>query len=106
MKFVKITTAGLMLMATIAAHAENKLVRVFDKDGMTVTVQPGPLPGTVILVSPTFFNRADRAPGSNTDGVRGRCSTLINESLLQRDLAKSPLQKDDILGFSCTNKVE
>lgn len=106
MNFVKITTAITILLATAPTYAESRLVRVFDKDGVTVTVQNGPLPGTVIFLSPVFYNSVGAAPGKNAGAIRGWCSTLVNEPILQRDLAKSPLLKEEILGFSCTTKLD
>ncbi len=67
---------------------------------METSSQPGLLPGTVLLRRAVLsFNEGRKG---NAGDVLGECWTLVNESVVKRDLGKQPISKDEILGFSCT----
>lgn len=98
------TIAALVLGITccagtaVADSETTKMVRVKSAFGaQTVLIEKGPLPGIVILNTNMLY--------ADGESSMGHCSTLVNEAVLQRDLAKLPLQQGEILGFSCTTKV-
>lgn len=106
MRFLKLLLAvallsGTGLAAAAQAAVDNKITKLWRKYPSEVTAQEGPVPGLVVLTS-QLTTHNDSSMNGNSGAHMGQCTTLVHESVLQRDLRKEPLRKDEILGFSCT----
>lgn len=66
-------------------------------------IQPGPLPGTSVIRS--VIRSVDLSGGDKPGRIYGECFTLVGSVDFDRDFDKSPLEKQEILGFSCTSDM-
>ena len=97
-----IAVALLLGTSTLAVAVDNIYTKLERRRGSPVVIEQGPLPGTVIFTSSINYiaKKYDEALDGNVGDVMARCQTLVSASL-SRDFAKNPVQKDEILGFSC-----
>ena len=96
--------AGILFSSGVvhAAGIENTRLTYTQKP----IIHPGPLPGTSVIRS--IIRKVDLTSedGSKPGRIYGECFTLIGQFDVGRDFVNKPVQKDEILGFSCTTKLD
>lgn len=97
----------LLGISAVVMAADNTYTKIEPKRGQTVLIEQGPLPGTAIITSSVSYKalEGENLFNGNAGITMAKCSTLVSESVLKRDFIKNPIQKDEILGFSCTHKL-